>query len=142
MTETFRAMHRPGDPFVIPNPWDLGSAAMLKGLGFAALATTATEVLRGLGGVEILGPGIIDFEPHALAAALNYPGTPSFDIVSGLLYVDRRGAPENRQLGFDALGKAAMMRSIGPPGANWTMANATSRIPRMVGIMSSRRLMI
>jgi 2-methylisocitrate lyase-like PEP mutase family enzyme len=36
----FRALHE-GDPFVIPNPWDAGSAKMLAGLGFKALATTS-----------------------------------------------------------------------------------------------------
>jgi 2-methylisocitrate lyase-like PEP mutase family enzyme len=41
-TERFRAMHRPGAPFVIPNPWDIGSARMLEGLGFKALATTSS----------------------------------------------------------------------------------------------------
>jgi 2-methylisocitrate lyase-like PEP mutase family enzyme len=38
--EAFRALHG-GDPFVIPNPWDAGSAMMLAGLGFKALATTS-----------------------------------------------------------------------------------------------------
>ena len=38
--ERFRALHE-GDPFVIPNPWDAGSAKVLAGLGFEALATTS-----------------------------------------------------------------------------------------------------
>jgi 2-methylisocitrate lyase-like PEP mutase family enzyme len=38
--EALRALHE-GDPFVIPNPWDAGSAKMLAGLGFKALATTS-----------------------------------------------------------------------------------------------------
>jgi 2-methylisocitrate lyase-like PEP mutase family enzyme len=38
--EAFRALHE-GQPFVIPNPWDAGSAKMLAGLGFKALATTS-----------------------------------------------------------------------------------------------------
>jgi 2-methylisocitrate lyase-like PEP mutase family enzyme len=38
--EAFRALHE-GDPFVIPNPWDAGSAKVLQGLGFKALATTS-----------------------------------------------------------------------------------------------------
>lgn len=38
----FRALHTPGAPFVIPNPWDIGSALMLEGLGFKALATTSS----------------------------------------------------------------------------------------------------
>ena len=38
--ERFRALHE-GDPFVIPNPWDAGSAKVLATLGFKALATTS-----------------------------------------------------------------------------------------------------
>jgi 2-methylisocitrate lyase-like PEP mutase family enzyme len=38
--EAFRKMHETGC-FVIPNPWDIGSAVYLKKLGFAALATTS-----------------------------------------------------------------------------------------------------
>lgn len=38
----FHDLHRPGDPFVIPNPWDVGSARVLAGLGFRALATTSS----------------------------------------------------------------------------------------------------
>src|SRR5688572_24050404 len=38
--ERFRALHQ-GDPFVIPNPWDAGSAKVLATLGFEALATTS-----------------------------------------------------------------------------------------------------
>ncbi len=38
---TFRQMHDAGC-FVIPNPWDVGSARMLQGLGFKALATTSS----------------------------------------------------------------------------------------------------
>jgi len=39
--ERFAALHaRPG-LFVIPNPWDAGSARLLAGLGFEALATTS-----------------------------------------------------------------------------------------------------
>jgi len=38
---TFRTLHR-GKPFVIPNPWDAGSAKVLAGLGFKALASTSS----------------------------------------------------------------------------------------------------
>ena len=37
----FRALHA-GEPFVIPNPWDAGSARVLAALGFKALATTSS----------------------------------------------------------------------------------------------------
>jgi 2-methylisocitrate lyase-like PEP mutase family enzyme len=36
----FRALHEAGC-FVLPNPWDVGSAVLLERLGFAALATTS-----------------------------------------------------------------------------------------------------
>ena len=38
---TFRALHQAGC-FVIPNPWDVGSARYLQGLGFKALASTSS----------------------------------------------------------------------------------------------------
>ena len=38
---SFRALHE-GEPFVIPNPWDAGSAKVLELLGFKALATTSS----------------------------------------------------------------------------------------------------
>jgi 2-methylisocitrate lyase-like PEP mutase family enzyme len=39
--ETFLALHHGDTPLLIPNPWDRGSARVLAGLGFAALATTS-----------------------------------------------------------------------------------------------------
>ena len=47
----FRALHE-GDPFVIPNPWDAGSAKVLAGLGFEALATTSSGFAFTLGRVD------------------------------------------------------------------------------------------
>ena len=44
----FLALHRPGDPLLLPNPWDAGSARVLADLGFAALATTS-EIPVGSG---------------------------------------------------------------------------------------------
>src|SRR5580765_1976146 len=37
----FRALHARADAFIIPNPWDIGTARLLAGLGFEALATTS-----------------------------------------------------------------------------------------------------
>jgi 2-methylisocitrate lyase-like PEP mutase family enzyme len=44
----FRALHQ-GPPFVIPNPWDAGSARILAGLGFQALATSSSASAGILG---------------------------------------------------------------------------------------------
>src|SRR3712207_299881 len=46
--ETFRRLHE-GEPFVIPNPWDVGSARVLEALGFRALATTSSGFAFTLG---------------------------------------------------------------------------------------------
>ena len=47
-TETFRRLHESGC-FVIPNPWDRGSARILASLGFPALATTSSGFAWSLG---------------------------------------------------------------------------------------------
>jgi 2-methylisocitrate lyase-like PEP mutase family enzyme len=39
--QAFRALHE-GEPFIIPNPWDAGSAKVLAALGFKALASTSS----------------------------------------------------------------------------------------------------
>src|SRR4051812_8027168 len=47
----FTALHA-GDPFVIPNPWDAGSARALAALGFKALATTSSGFAFTLGRLD------------------------------------------------------------------------------------------
>jgi 2-methylisocitrate lyase-like PEP mutase family enzyme len=47
----FRALHA-GDAFVIPNPWDAGSARVLAGLGFKALASTSSGFAFTLGRLD------------------------------------------------------------------------------------------
>ena len=46
--EAFRALHE-GPPFLIPNPWDAGSAKVLEAAGFEALATTSSGFAFTLG---------------------------------------------------------------------------------------------
>jgi 2-methylisocitrate lyase-like PEP mutase family enzyme len=61
--ERLKALHQRDDAFVIPNPWDAGSARLLASLGFEALATTSAgyafskgkrDSFSGLGRGEIL----------------------------------------------------------------------------------------
>src|SRR4051812_17134908 len=47
--ERFRQLHNGPETFVIPNPWDAGSASMLAGLGFAALATSSAAAACTMG---------------------------------------------------------------------------------------------
>jgi 2-methylisocitrate lyase-like PEP mutase family enzyme len=44
----FRALHE-GEPFLIPNPWDAGSARLLESLGFEALATSSAALAFSFG---------------------------------------------------------------------------------------------
>jgi 2-methylisocitrate lyase-like PEP mutase family enzyme len=47
--ERFLRLHRRGDPLLMPNAWDLGSAAVLAAIGFQALATTSSGHAATLG---------------------------------------------------------------------------------------------
>ena len=47
----FRALHE-GEPFLVPNPWDAGSARVLEALGFKALATTSSGFAFTLGRLD------------------------------------------------------------------------------------------
>ncbi len=83
------------------------------------LAARAVEILRRYPGIEILGPAVIDFEYHVTASILNLRNTDlCFDILSSLLYVDRRGAPEASQLGFDTVGKVLLAQAIAETARN------------------------
>jgi 2-methylisocitrate lyase-like PEP mutase family enzyme len=63
----FRALHE-GEPFVIPNPWDAGSAKVLAGLGFEALATTSSGFAYTLG-LHDGGPTLEQVLAHTAAIA-------------------------------------------------------------------------
>ena len=53
--QAFKALHEGAGMFVIPNPWDIGSARILAGLGYQALASTSAgfAVSRGLADYQI-----------------------------------------------------------------------------------------
>ncbi len=56
----FRALHERARPFLIPNPWDAGSARLLADLGFEALATTSLGVANMLGRVRATRQEVLD----------------------------------------------------------------------------------
>ncbi|MGW5718949.1 isocitrate lyase/PEP mutase family protein [Amycolatopsis sp. NPDC003865] len=47
--DDFRALHERPEPFLLPNPWDAGTARLLAHLGFPALATTSLGVANVVG---------------------------------------------------------------------------------------------
>ena len=50
--QVFEALHEAGETFIIPNPWDAGSAVLLQEAGFKALATTSSGFAQTLGKVD------------------------------------------------------------------------------------------
>lgn len=70
---SLRELHD-GPPFVIPNPWDVGSAKVLESLGFPALATTSSGFAFTLGKKD--GEATLDEvveHVRAIAAAVSIP---------------------------------------------------------------------
>jgi len=62
---------------------------------------------------RLLGPSVIDYEYHITVRALFNGFKLRFDALSALLYVDRRGAPENRQAGLNLVGKLRFLGTLG-----------------------------
>jgi 2-methylisocitrate lyase-like PEP mutase family enzyme len=79
--EIFRSLHtRPG-LFVIPNPWDAGSARLLASLGFEALATTSAGLAYSLGKPD--GQGALD-RAEALANGRAIAGATPLPVAADL----------------------------------------------------------
>jgi 2-methylisocitrate lyase-like PEP mutase family enzyme len=77
----FRALHE-GEPFVIPNPWDAGSARVLEALGFKALATTSSGFAFTLGRLD--GHATLDEVVAHVAALVGATELPvSVDLENG-----------------------------------------------------------
>jgi 2-methylisocitrate lyase-like PEP mutase family enzyme len=77
--KTFRKLHEAGC-FVIPNPWDIGTARYLQGLGFKALATTSAGHAFSLGypdGAQSLDVVLAHF--REIAAATDVPLNADFE---------------------------------------------------------------
>ncbi|PYY11599.1 MAG: 2-methylisocitrate lyase [Acidobacteria bacterium] len=82
----FRALHQRDRGFIIPNPWDAGTARLLQSLGFEALATTSAGFAFSIGKAD----GAVDRETMlahaaALVAATEVPV--SADLENG--YADK-----------------------------------------------------
>jgi 2-methylisocitrate lyase-like PEP mutase family enzyme len=72
----FRALHERPGAFVIPNPWDAGTARLLADLGFEALATTSLGLANSLGrrdGAGAVSRAEVLDNCRAIAAATDLP---------------------------------------------------------------------
>ena len=62
--------------------------------------------------IKLIGSGVIDFEFHYTLHTLFNFCKCKYDGIAALLYVDRRGAPENTQLGFALTDKIALLSTM------------------------------
>jgi 2-methylisocitrate lyase-like PEP mutase family enzyme len=77
---TFAALHQRDKPFLIPNPWDAGSARLLQGMGYEALATTSSGFAHTLGRTD----GMVTLEEkllhcRSLSSATSIPVNADFE---------------------------------------------------------------
>jgi 2-methylisocitrate lyase-like PEP mutase family enzyme len=120
--QAFRALHE-GDPFIIPNPWDQGSAAVLEALGFPALATTSSGFAFTLGRLDG-GATLDEVLAHvgALAGATRIPI--SVDLENG-------HGPEPRHAAA-AIERVAAAGAVGGSIEDWDPAEGLYEIDRAV----------
>jgi len=127
--ERFRALHE-GDAFIIPNPWDSGSAKVFAALGFHALATTSSGFAFTLGRAD--GNATLDevvAHVRALDAATDLPV--SVDLENGY-------GPDPRDAA-NAIARAAEAGAVGgsiedydPSGRLYDLDQATERVAAAV----------
>jgi 2-methylisocitrate lyase-like PEP mutase family enzyme len=70
--KAFRALHERPGAFIIPNPWEAGTAKLLAAMGFEALATTSLGVANMLGSAKVSRDAIIE-NCRVIAAATDLP---------------------------------------------------------------------
>ena len=105
----FRALHE-GEPFLIPNPWDAGSARVLAALGFQALASTSSGFAFTLGRLD--GGATLDevvVHAAALDAATDLPV--SVDLENGYGVEPERAA--------EAIARVAAAGAVGGSIEDW-----------------------
>ena len=94
----FRTLHERGC-FVIPNPWDVGSAKMLAGLGFKALATTSSGFAWSQGRADTTVPReVVLAHLRTIVAATDLPVNADFE---GGYAADARGVAESVRMAVD-----------------------------------------
>jgi 2-methylisocitrate lyase-like PEP mutase family enzyme len=115
--QAFAALHRQGEPFLLPNAWDVASALILADAGFPAVGTTSLGVTAAAGLIDGSGTGLA--ATTALAAA----------IVSRLvvpLTVDLEGGYSDEPAAVADL--AAELAGLGVAGINWEDAAGGGRL--------------
>ncbi len=80
---------------------------------YLALAEQASFLRDQYEGIELIGPGVLDFELIPNMRALIHQFDINFDAIASALYVDRRGSPRNKQMGvFDLTAKIQALAAV------------------------------
>lgn len=108
VNEAFSRFGRVASFFEIGHAWNRTKWGVWDYKEYLELALRAAHLAKKQH-VKLVGPAVIDFEFHLYPAVLDVV---PFDKVSSLLYVDRMGAPENRQFGWDTSGKVALLKAV------------------------------
>ncbi|MEV4198974.1 isocitrate lyase/PEP mutase family protein [Micromonospora globbae] len=84
--EALRALHRPGDPLILPNAWDAASARAVVEAGFPAVATSSAAVAAALGHAdgEATPPGEMFAAVARIARTVTVPVTADLERGYGL----------------------------------------------------------
>lgn len=98
----FRALHERPGAFIIPNPWDAGTAKLLAAMGFEALATTSLGLANMLGSSAVSLDAILD---NARAIAEATPLPVSIDLENCGAHEPKRAA--------EAIRRAAEVGAVG-----------------------------
>jgi 2-methylisocitrate lyase-like PEP mutase family enzyme len=125
----FRALHE-GAPFVIPNPWDVGSARVLEALGFEALATTSSGFAFTLGRLD--GGATLDEVCAHVAAIDAVTDVPlSVDLENGYA-VDADGVARAIARVAEAGAAGASIEDWDPDGRLYEQEEAVERVAAAV----------
>lgn len=111
--QAFRDLHDGDGVLLLPNPWDAGSARLMAGLGFEALATTSLGAASVLGKRRASGAEILD-NCRAISAATALPVTA--DLEDGYA-ANPREAAEMIPLAFEAGAVGASIEDATGDGA-------------------------
>lgn len=111
---SFRDLHNGPGAFVIPNPWDRGSAVMFQQMGFAALATTSAGMAFALGVRE----GRVPFDATLAHCADMVQATPlpvSADLEYGLGHTPQEAAETIRRVAKTGVAGCSLEDHTGDP---------------------------
>lgn len=113
-SSAFRALHQREGAFIIPNPWDVGSARILAAIGFEALATTSAGYAFSLGRKDggVSGPEMLE-HCREIVAATSLPV--SADLERGLGDTPETAAQTIREAAATGIAGASLEDFSGDP---------------------------